>query len=129
MIPGGFTLASIQLISGDYHKDAEDRDRQIILQCFEQLKRAGRPFIIGGDWSMSPHELGDLNVLNGMPATTAAPVEWTSSAGRGRALDFFAGSKNFKSITGMRRSEGPSMATHWAVLLEMEAGPGAAMEQ
>eukprot|EP00959_Pyramimonas_sp_CCMP1952_P453158 9467779-Pyramimonas_sp.AAC.1 len=130
MLPGGFILASIYLISGNQHKDVEDNNRQIILQCFEQLKRLGRPFIIGGDWNMSPLDLEELNVLNDMPATIAAPFEWTCSAGRGRTIDFFVVSKHFKSlITGVRRLEGLSLATHWGVLLELEAGPGAAMEQ
>eukprot|EP00959_Pyramimonas_sp_CCMP1952_P003464 72777-Pyramimonas_sp.AAC.1 len=106
MLPGGFASAGIYLISWNQRKGVEDNNRRIILQCFEQLKRLGRPVIMG------------------------APFEWTCSAGRGRTIDLFASPKHVKSlVTGARRLEELSLATQWGVLLGLEAGPGAAMEQ
>eukprot|EP00959_Pyramimonas_sp_CCMP1952_P139563 2920783-Pyramimonas_sp.AAC.1 len=65
-----------------------------------------------------------------MPATFVAPLVRTRSAGRGRTIGFYVISKHVKSMfTGVRRSEGLSLATDCGVLLALEAGPGAAMEQ
>ncbi len=83
------------------------------------LKCLGRPFIVGGDWQVTPQELRATGFDRALGAVVCAPRAATNLRSN-RTIDFFLVSKELVSQGWQAKVlYGCSVATHAPVILEL----------
>ena len=88
-VPGGLVVASVYLECG---VGMNETNWAIIHHLAVELQTMGRPFLIGGDFQMTPAELeaeGVLNVLRGVEVICSTGAGTCHSKGSWSNIDFF----------------------------------------
>jgi hypothetical protein len=86
-IRGGITLASVYLVTGE---GPSESNVGILDELGRTLVTLGRPFVIGGDFQMTPGELQGTGWVQRLGAALVAPPsDGPPSCSSGRTIDFF----------------------------------------
>ena len=107
-IKGGLHLGSLWL------RDSEGLSAANLLILQEVavvLKQISGPWVIGGDWNLTPAVLRSTSWLNMVGGMIVAPNEATCN---GSVYDFFVVSKGLApAVAGVQRLEDAGLVPHW----------------
>ena len=110
---GGVTRGGIHVVSVYLHDSEGLSERNLaLLQTLAAAVRTLRgPWVVGGDWNITPEMLRGTNIFNVMDATVAAPVLPTCHQS---VYDFFVVPKRMaKAVVAVQRIDDAGLNPHW----------------